>query len=110
MRLSGGVGAHQVLFRAASSLGDTGQVTAARTAYTDLAATARDRLGSDHPDAIVARSNLARFRGEAGDAAGAAAAYEELLADQLRVLGTDHPPHARHPSDLARFRERAGLE
>jgi hypothetical protein len=32
MRLSGGVGAHQVLFRAASSLGDTGQVTAARTA------------------------------------------------------------------------------
>ena len=84
-------GAHGVLFQSATSLGETGQVTAARTAYTDLAATAHDLLGPDHPETLAARGNLAYWRGEAGDAAGAAAAYEELLADCLRVLGPDHP-------------------
>jgi hypothetical protein len=58
--------AHLVLFRAANSLGDTGQVTADRAACTDLAATARDRLGSDHPHALAARSNLARWRARRG--------------------------------------------
>jgi len=57
------------LFRAATSLGNTGQVTAARTAYAGLAATAHDRLGPDHPDTLAARANLAYWRGHAGDAA-----------------------------------------
>jgi hypothetical protein len=39
-----------------TSLGNTGQVTATLTAYIDLAATAHDRLGPDHP---AARGNRA---------------------------------------------------
>jgi hypothetical protein len=103
-----GDGAHRVLFRAATSLGDTGQVTAARTAYTDLAATAHDRLGPDHPHTLAARNNLAGLRGEAGDAAGAAAATEELLADCLRVLGSDHQDTLAARSNLAALRGKAG--
>jgi hypothetical protein len=101
-------GAHRVLFRAATSLGATGQVTAARTAYTDLAATAHDLLGPDHPSTLAARGNLAGWRGVAGDAAGAAAAAEELLADCLRVLGPDHPDTLTIRGGLARWRVEAG--
>jgi hypothetical protein len=48
-------------------------------------------LGPDHPDTLITRANLARWRGEAGDPAGAAIAFEALLTDYLRVLGPDHP-------------------
>jgi hypothetical protein len=101
-------GAHQVLFRAANSLGDIGQVTAARTTWTDLVVTAQHRLGPDHPDTLTTRANLAYWRGEAGDAAGAAAAYEELLADELRVLGPDHPDTLATRANLALWRGEAG--
>ncbi|MGK5559284.1 tetratricopeptide repeat protein, partial [Actinomadura kijaniata] len=84
-------GAHVVLFHAANTLGQTGQVLAARTAYTDLHTTCHLHLGPNHPDTLTARNNLAYWQGEAGDAAGAATASEELLADRLRVLGPDHP-------------------
>ncbi|MFC6901037.1 FxSxx-COOH system tetratricopeptide repeat protein [Nonomuraea dietziae] len=84
-------GAHRALFHAAPSLGDTGQVTAAITACTDLHATCLQHFGSDHPDTLASRHNVARWRGRAGDVAGAAAAFEELLADCERVLGPDHP-------------------
>jgi hypothetical protein len=83
-------GAHRVLFHAATSLGDTGQVTTAITACTNLHDTCLQHLGSDHPDTLATRHNVARWRGRAGDAAGAAAAFEELLADCQRVLGSDH--------------------
>jgi hypothetical protein len=101
-------GAHRVLFRAANSLADTGQVTAARAAYTDLAATAHDRLRPDHHHTLVACAKLAGLRGEAGDAAGAAAATEELLTDYLRVLGPDHPDTLAARGNLALWRGDAG--
>jgi hypothetical protein len=97
-----------VLFRAATSLGETGQVSAAVAAWTDLHATAVQRLGADHRDTLIARGNLAEWRGEAGDAAGAAAALEELLADLLRVLGADHPHTLTARHNLAQWRGVAG--
>jgi hypothetical protein len=100
-------GAYHVLFRAADSLGGTGQVTAARAAYTDLAATARDRLGPDHLDTLAARERLAGWRGSAGDPEGAAAALQELLADCLRVLGPDHPYILAVHTDLAFWQDKA---
>ena len=103
-----GDGAHPVLFRAANSLGTTGQVTAASIACIDLAATAHDRLGPDHPDTLAVRGNLAHWRGAAGDAAGAAAAFEELLADCLRVLGPDDLNTLAVRGNLARWRGEAG--
>jgi len=100
--------AHPVLFRAASSLGDAGLVTAAISRYRHLAATAAHRLGPDHPHTLTARHNLAFWRGEAGDAAGAATAVEELLADRLRVLGPNHPDTLTTRHNLAFWRGEAG--
>ncbi|WP_433227721.1 tetratricopeptide repeat protein [Actinomadura formosensis] len=101
-------GGHGVLFKAATSLGETGQATAARDAYAALHATALHHLGPDHPDTLASRGNLAFWRGEAGDAAGAATATQELLADRMRVLGPDHPDTLTTRNNLAALRGRAG--
>ncbi|MEV4381817.1 tetratricopeptide repeat protein, partial [Streptosporangium sp. NPDC049644] len=100
--------AHPILFRAASSVGDSGQVYAAAAEYTRLHATATQLFGPDHPDTLTSRSHLARSRGQAGDAAGAAAAFEDLLTDRLRVLGPDHPDTLTSRSHLAHWRWQAG--
>ncbi|MEO6701640.1 MAG: hypothetical protein ABIP57_09080, partial [Jatrophihabitantaceae bacterium] len=65
-------------------------------------------LGSDHPDTLATRHNLARWRGVAGDPGGAAAALERLLVDRLRVLGSDHPDTlaTRHNLDYLRHQVR----
>ena len=101
-------GGHPILFRSASSLGETGQVTAARDACAALYQAALRHLGPDHPDTLVTRADLARWRGEAGDAAGAAAATEGLLTDYLRVLGPDHPHTLSTRSNLAHWRGQVG--
>ncbi|MUN41679.1 tetratricopeptide repeat protein [Actinomadura sp. NEAU-AAG5] len=101
-------GGHHVLFKAATSLGETGQAAAARDAYTTLHATALHHLGPDHPHTLAIRNNLAKGQGETGDAAGAAAASQDLLADQMRVLGPDHPETLTTRSNLASWRGEAG--
>ena len=101
-------GDHRVLFRSATSLGEAGQVTAARDVYSDLCRTALHHLGPDHVDTLTARRNLARWRGEAGDAVGATMAFEDVLANQLRVLGPDSPDTLITRAGLARWRGEAG--
>jgi len=101
-------GAHEVLFRAAYSLGESGQVTAAITAHTDLHATCLHQLGPNHPDTLAVRGCLAQWQGEAGDAAGAAAVYQALLPDMVRVLGPDHPDTLAVRGCLARWRGETG--
>lgn len=83
--------AHPVLFRALTSLGQSGQVAAAISEYNTLHTIAAELLGPNHPDTLAIRSNLAYWRGESGDHTGAAAAFEQLLDDYVRVLGPDHP-------------------
>ena len=100
--------AHQVLFRAADSLGDTGQVTAALTEYTHLHHTSHQTLGPDHPDTLTTRHNLARWRGKAGDPAGAIIAFDELLNDCLHLLGPNHPNTLTTRHNLAYWRGEAG--
>src|ERR1019366_1717521 len=97
-----------ILFRFATSLGQTGQVTDARDVGDALYRTALRHFGADYPGTLTARHNLAHWRGEAGDATGAAAAYEELLADRVRVLGPDHPDTLTARHSLARWRGEAG--
>ncbi|HYS38105.1 MAG TPA: tetratricopeptide repeat protein, partial [Pseudonocardiaceae bacterium] len=99
---------HLLLFRVGRSLGEAGLVKAATDYFAGLSEVAVDYLGSDHPDTLVSRNNLAHWRGEAGDAAGAAEAFEALLADQLRVLGPDHPDTLLTRNNLAFWRGRAG--
>ncbi|MEV6179975.1 tetratricopeptide repeat protein [Streptomyces sp. NPDC052015] len=97
-----------VLYRTGRSLGETGQVTAARDHFQRLTETTRHHLGEDHPDTLTARSNLAAWRGWAGDAAGAADAFAELLDDCIRVLGPDHPDTLTARNNLAAWRGEAG--
>jgi len=101
-------GAHPLLFRAGLSLGQAGLVTAAVTYWRRQHTLARHHLGTDHPDTLAARHELAYWRGEAGDVAGAAAAFEQLLADRLRVLGPDHPDTLTTRHELAWCRGEAG--
>jgi hypothetical protein len=48
-------------------------------------------FGSDHPDVLTTRSNIAGWTGETGDSQTALALFQALLPDQERVLGHDHP-------------------
>ncbi|WP_240970221.1 FxSxx-COOH system tetratricopeptide repeat protein [Actinacidiphila epipremni] len=99
---------HPVLYRTGMSLGEAGQVTAARDLYQHLTDSTGSYLGPNHPATLAARSGLAQWRGEAGDTAGAATAYAELLQDQMRVLGPDHPDTLTTRSEVARWRGEAG--
>jgi hypothetical protein len=101
-------GRYDVLFYSATSLGRTGQATAAREAYAAIRDSAQRHLGPDHPDTMRARGHTAQWQGAVGDAAGAAAAYREVLADQVRVLGVDHPDTMLTRHNLADLRGRAG--
>ncbi|MFI6513829.1 tetratricopeptide repeat protein [Streptosporangium sp. NPDC050855] len=100
--------AHPILFRAATSLGDSGQVHAAIAEYVGLHATATQFLGVDHPDTLDTRNNLASWQGKAGDAAGAVTAFNDLLTDCLQLLGPDHPNTLTTRNNLAHWRGRAG--
>jgi hypothetical protein len=106
--VSGGKQAHPVLFRAGTSLGEIGLVTAARDHYERLRTIATDLLGPDHPDVLTSRHNLAEWQSQAGDPGGAAAAYEQLHTDRLRVLGPDHPDTLTTRYNLAQCRGEAG--
>ena len=98
---------HPVLFRAGTSLGETGQVTAAIDHFQHLTEAALTRLGPDHPDTLTTRNDLAHWRGEAGDATGAATAFAELLEHTTRVLGPDHPHTLATQGNLAYWRRQA---
>ncbi|MFE2068355.1 tetratricopeptide repeat protein [Streptomyces sp. NPDC059467] len=101
-------GVHVVLHRAGHSLGEAGQVTAARDYFHHLTRTTTSRLGLDHPDTLSTRHNLSYWRGYAGDPAGAAAALAELLDDCMRVLGPDAPGTLTTRHNLALWRGEAG--
>jgi hypothetical protein len=66
-------GGHGVLFRSATSLGETGHAAAARDAYTTLYDTALHHLGPDHPQTLTTRHHLAYWRERAGLNAGSSA-------------------------------------
>ncbi|WP_215542538.1 tetratricopeptide repeat protein [Amycolatopsis sp. CA-230715] len=101
-------GAHPVLFRAGRSLRERDGSAQARDYFQRLRTTATERLGPDHPDTLLARTNIALWLGHAGDPAGAAAACEELLDDYLRVLGPDHPDTMLARDYVAIWRGTAG--
>ncbi|MFF8432870.1 FxSxx-COOH system tetratricopeptide repeat protein [Streptomyces bacillaris] len=99
---------HLALYRAGASLGNSGQVSAARDYFQHLTDMFMTRLGADHPDTLTARNNLATMRGETGDAAGAARAFADLLDDQVRVLGEDDPSALVTRGNLVTMRGETG--
>ncbi|MGW2918808.1 NB-ARC domain-containing protein [Streptomyces angustmyceticus] len=100
--------AHPLLLRAGQSLGDTGQVTAARDYIRRLVVTSRTFLGPDDAHTLDARRNHARWQGEAGDPTGAVASLTSLLPHQQRLLGPDHPNTLRTRSELGHWQRYAG--
>jgi hypothetical protein len=72
---------------------DAGDMKRGRQTYRDLALPDEEDLllGSDHPDVLHARHELAFSRGATGDVINAVRDYDRLLADRRRVLGPDHP-------------------
>ncbi|MFG3255359.1 tetratricopeptide repeat protein [Streptomyces sp. NPDC048172] len=99
---------HEVLFRSGDSLGRAGRLSAAVDHFTLLAEDARQFLGPDHRDALLARWYRASWQGEAGDAQGAGQALATLLSDEERVLGKDDTDTLATRQCLARFRGEAG--
>ncbi|MFG2481114.1 tetratricopeptide repeat protein [Streptomyces fagopyri] len=99
---------HWVMFYAGTSLGEAGQVSAARDHFQYLAGIITAHLGADHPNALATRHRLAQWQGRAGDAAGAVVALTDLLANRVRVLGHDHPDTLASRHDLAKWQGSAG--
>ena len=64
--------------------------------------------GSEHPDTLRARANLAYWTGEAGNAAEAREQYAALLPIIERVLGPEHPNTLDAGANLAFFTGEAG--
>ena len=100
--------AHPVLFHALTTLGQSGQVSAAATEYAQLLAMAVQHFGPDHPDTLTAAGNLAFWRARTGDFAGAIDILEPLLDDCLRVLGPDHSLTLKTRGNLADCKAEAG--
>ncbi|MER7366343.1 tetratricopeptide repeat protein, partial [Nonomuraea wenchangensis] len=65
-------------------------------------------LGSDHPDTLTSRNNLAYAYQEAGDLGRAIPLYEATLADRERVLGGDLPSTLASRNNLAYAYQEAG--
>ena len=65
-------------------------------------------LGSDHPETLGMRNNLANAYQDAGRTAEAIALYEQTLTDFQRVLGSDHPNTLRTRDNLALAYQEAG--
>jgi hypothetical protein len=103
-----GPGAHPVLFRAGTSLGEAGQFGAAAAHFRQVAAAAARYLGPEHRSTLTARHDHAYWTSQAGDPAGAAEALTALTDEYLRVFGPDHPHTLAARHNLARAHGRAG--
>jgi tetratricopeptide (TPR) repeat protein len=94
-------GGHTMLFEVGRSLAEAGLVGPAIDHYTALAEEALARLGTDHPDTLMSRSNLAFAYRAGGDLGRAVPLFEQVLADRERVLGAEHPDTLMSRSNLA---------
>ena len=69
--------------------------------YEQMLAEYERVLGSDHPDTLSVRNNLAGAYDSAGRLAEAIDAWKELLPDCQRILGADHPDTLAVRNNLA---------
>ncbi|MFH8993113.1 tetratricopeptide repeat protein [Streptomyces sp. NPDC017940] len=100
--------AHRVLFTAGESLGEGGQVMAAREYFASLATANARYLGSEHADTLAALRRHAYWRSETGDVTGALDLYEQLLVRLRDSVGPDSPETIFARADLAWCQGRPG--
>ena len=99
----------QVRLRSVYLLNELGDSTGlAIVAGEALAADCERVLGTDHPDTLMSRNNLAVAYQGAGRTAEAIPVLEQTLADRERVLGTDHPNTLASRNNLAMAYRAAG--
>jgi len=91
-----------------SYLGFSGGYATARELSRQVARARQQALGSEHPDTLHARANLANWTGEAGDAAAARDQLADLLPVRERVSGAEHPGTLDARGSLADFTGEAG--
>jgi tetratricopeptide (TPR) repeat protein len=94
--------------RAGYTLNELSDPHTARTVLRPLAAYAGRVLGTDHPDTLTSRNNLAGAYRSAGDLKRAVRLYEMTLAARERVLGADHPDTLTSRNNLAGAYRSAG--
>ena len=75
---------------------------------TDSVTRACDALGSDHPDTLASRNNLAGTYRASGRLDKAIPLYEQVFSGRSRVLGTDHPGTLTSRLNLAYAYQDAG--
>jgi hypothetical protein len=81
-----------VRLRSVYLLNELGDSTGLAIAAGEALAADRERmLGTDHPDTLKSRNNLATAHQDAGRTTEAIPLFERTLADRERVQGTDHP-------------------
>jgi hypothetical protein len=97
-------------FRIAESLGHSGSYAVALELFWQISTELEDDpgYGTQHPDTLAARHNLARWIGSAGDPAAGRDQIADLLPVRERVLGPDHPDTLETRSNLATWTGRAG--
>jgi Tetratricopeptide repeat len=98
-------GIHPVVVRAGRSAGEWGQVAQAAAYFHDLAATAGEHLGPDHPDVLNAQVSAANWRAASGKINDAVEALTELMERQHETLADDHPDVLTTRHALIRWRK-----
>ena len=100
--------AFKIRIHGATALGQAGRADHAITTCEELLADQRRELGTDHPDTLTTRNDLATWLGEKGRVAEAIVAFTDLLPDLLRVLGADHSATLSARHNRARWLGEAG--
>ncbi|MEU5666544.1 FxSxx-COOH system tetratricopeptide repeat protein [Streptomyces longwoodensis] len=100
--------AHLVLFRAGISLFNAGLAASGVSYWQHMTASSERFLGSEHPDTLTARGNLANSYRQAGRTGEAIAIEERVLVDSERLLGGEHPDTLTARANLANSYWQAG--
>jgi hypothetical protein len=101
-------GSVRILNIVALTLLDAGQLDTSRLLVDRALAIAQAQLGADHPDTLIAQSNLTYWLGESGQTEEAVSQLRRLLDDRIRVLGSDHPDTLITRSYLAYWLGKSG--
>ncbi len=81
----------EYLLTSAYLTGEVGEPNEALRLYTEVLVDFERILGTDHPDTLAARHQVAYLTGEVGEPNEALRLSTEVLVDFERILGTDHP-------------------
>ena len=92
----------------AFAFADDLQITYETLTLQKVVETLQDRLGSDHPDVLIAHDNLAGAFGAAGRFDDAVRLYEQVIASRSRIQGDTHPDTLKSRNNLACIYREAG--